>query len=75
MLQGDGMGFRALYEEQHMTLQVHQPQRFCPALARMCAALEQQLGCLVGSNAYLTPAGHYTAVSCPPAHDASDLCV
>ena len=32
------------------TLQVHQPQRFDDALWRLCAALEAQLGCLVGCN-------------------------
>lgn len=32
------------------TLQVHQPQRFDDALWRLCAALETQLGSLVGCN-------------------------
>lgn len=38
-------------------MQVHQPQRFNDELWRLLAALEGQLGCLVGINAYLTPAG------------------
>ena len=38
------------------TLQVHQPQRWCDASWRLVAALEARLGCLVGANAYLTPA-------------------
>ena len=37
--------------------QVHQPQRFSDELWRLLAALESQLGCLVGCNAYLTPKG------------------
>ena len=39
------------------TLQVHQPQRWCDASWRLVAALEARLGCLVGANSYLTPAG------------------
>ncbi len=51
--------WQQLYKE-GWSLQVHQPQRFCDALTRLCSSLENQLGCLVGSNAYLTPAGlHY----------------
>ena len=37
--------------------QVMQPQRWIDGLWRLTAALEAQLGCLVGVNAYLTPAG------------------
>ena len=37
-------------------VQVHQPQRFSTMLWKLCAALEAQLGCLVGCNAYITPA-------------------
>ena len=37
------------------TLQVVQPQRWEPRLMGLVAALEAQLGCLVGVNAYLTP--------------------
>lgn len=40
-----------------LAAQVHQPQRFSDELWRLLAALEARLGCLVGSNAYLTPAG------------------
>jgi len=43
--------------------QVHQPQRFSDELWRLLAALEGQLGCLVGCNAYLTPAGTQGAIS------------
>lgn len=39
------------------TLQVHQPQRWCDASWRLVAALEARLGCLVGANSYMTPAG------------------
>ncbi len=45
------------------TLQVVQPQRWTPALMRLVSALEAQLGCLVGVNAYLTPAGTQGAIS------------
>ena len=37
--------------------QFHQPQRFSEELWRLLAALERQLGCLVGCNSYLTPKG------------------
>jgi len=40
------------------TIQFHQPQRFDDPLWRLCAALEANLGCLVGANAYITPPGH-----------------
>lgn len=46
-----------LFHKQGYTLQVHQPQRFDDNLHRLCFALEQRFGCLVGANAYLTPAG------------------
>lgn len=39
------------------TMQFHQPQRFSEELWRLLAALERQLGCLAGCNAYLTPKG------------------
>lgn len=39
------------------TLQVHQPQRFSDTLWKLCAALESQMGSLVGCNAYITPSG------------------
>ena len=45
-----------LYNE-GCTMQLHQPQRFNPHLWQLIAGLETELGCLVGSNAYLTPAG------------------
>ena len=37
--------------------QFHQPQRFSDDFWRLLAALERQLGCLVGANTYLTPPG------------------
>lgn len=46
-----------LVDSSRHTLQVHQPQRFDSRLHRFCFALEQRFGCLVGANAYLTPAG------------------
>ncbi|KAK9820082.1 hypothetical protein WJX72_005919 [[Myrmecia] bisecta] len=54
------------------TLQLHQPQRFAEGLWRLCAALERQLGCLVGSNAYLTPAG---SQGLAPHHDDVEIFV
>lgn len=48
---------RALIVSKLCLVQVHQPQRFSDELWRLLAALEGQLGCLVGCNAYLTPAG------------------
>ena len=45
-----------LYKE-GCTLQVHQPQRYCDKLAGICSGLEQRLGCLVGINAHIMPAG------------------
>ena len=42
---------------QAATLQVHHPQRWDDPAWRVVAALEAFLGCLVGANAYLTPAG------------------
>ena len=38
------------------TIQLHQPQRFADDLWRMMAAMEAEMGTLVGANAYLTPA-------------------
>ena len=46
-----------LFEDEGCTIQLHQPQRFSDPLWRLIAALEKQLGCLVGANAYHTPAG------------------
>lgn len=37
------------------TLQVHQPQQQYPPLAKLIARLENELGGLVGCNAYITP--------------------
>lgn len=46
-----------LLDSQGYTLQVHQPQRFDQRLQHLCFALEQELGCPVGTNAYITPPG------------------
>ena len=54
--EGDCERWQQLYKE-GWTLQVHHPQRFSDGLTELCFSLEQQLGCLVGSNAYITPAG------------------
>ena len=54
------------------TLQVVQPQRWEPCLMRLVAALETQLGCLVGVNAYLTPPS--TQGPPPPPPPASRTC-
>ncbi|BDA49680.1 Ribosomal oxygenase 2 [Coccomyxa sp. Obi] len=63
--------WQQLYKE-GWTLQVHQPQRFCDALTEQCFSLERQLGCLVGSNAYITPAG---AQGLAPHHDDVEIFV
>ncbi|KAK9802556.1 hypothetical protein WJX73_001613 [Symbiochloris irregularis] len=54
------------------TLQIIQPQRWLDSLWRLTAALEAQLGCLVGINAYLTPAG---TQGLAPHHDDVELWV
>ena len=46
-----------LYRDEGCTLQVHQPQRWNDRLWKVCAALEEELGCLAGCNAYITPPG------------------
>ncbi len=46
-----------LYHDLGCTLQVHQPQRWDGSIHRIVAALESQLGCLVGCNSYITPPG------------------
>lgn len=43
------------YTDERCTLQVHQPQRWSDALWEACAALEEDLQCLAGCNAYITP--------------------
>ena len=48
---------RDLFQEMRATLQVIQPQQHTPALAELQADLEEYFGCLVGCNAYITPAG------------------
>lgn len=56
---GDRVGpeeLQSLWNEGY-TIQVHQPQRFesCESLWRLQAFLEEDLGSLVGCNAYITP--------------------
>lgn len=46
-----------LYTDLGCTLQVHQPQRWDGTIHRIVAALEAQLGCLIGCNSYITPPG------------------
>eukprot|EP00730_Choanoeca_flexa_P016067 TRINITY_DN7517_c0_g1_i3.p1 TRINITY_DN7517_c0_g1~~TRINITY_DN7517_c0_g1_i3.p1 ORF type:complete len:459 (+),score=112.68 TRINITY_DN7517_c0_g1_i3:42-1418(+) len=46
-----------LFREANATLQFHQPQRFSPALQKLMYRMEQDFGCLVGANLYVTPAG------------------
>lgn len=53
-------------------MQVHQPQRFNDVAYNLCAALEACLGCVVGCNAYITPAG---AQGLPPHFDDVELFV
>ena len=62
----------ALGMRRGIMLQVHQPQRFDDTAWAICAALEAQLGCLVGCNAYITPAG---AQGLAPHHDDVELFV
>ncbi|KAG2434336.1 hypothetical protein HYH02_012356 [Chlamydomonas schloesseri] len=62
----------ALHDDAHATLQLHQPQRFVNACWRLLAALEAQLGCLVGCNAYVTPPG---GQGLAPHHDDVELFV
>ena len=48
------------------SLQFHQPQQHSAALHELLAGMEAQLGCLVGANIYITPAG---AQGLAPHHD------
>jgi lysine-specific demethylase/histidyl-hydroxylase NO66 len=47
----DAATLQELHNHEGCTLQVHQPQRFFDPCWRLLAALERQLGCLVGTNA------------------------
>lgn len=60
----DASALKALHDDEGCTLQLHQPQRFFDPCWRLLAAMERQLGCLVGSNAYLTPAGSQVRTAC-----------
>ncbi|WIA29285.1 hypothetical protein OEZ86_011790 [Tetradesmus obliquus] len=68
----DASALKALHDDEGCTLQLHQPQRFFDPCWRLLAAMERQLGCLVGSNAYLTPAG---SQGLAPHHDDVELWV
>jgi hypothetical protein len=57
---------------QGCTFQVHQPQRIHDNLWRLLAALEAQLGCLVGSNSYITPS---KSQGLAPHHDDVEIFV
>ena len=58
-LNGDGdvaaEEMQHIYTDLGCTLQVHQPQRWDANIHRIVAALESQLGCLIGCNSYITP--------------------
>lgn len=45
------------FEVKKATLQVHQPQRWMDSLWEVLELMESFFGCLVGCNAYITPAG------------------
>jgi lysine-specific demethylase/histidyl-hydroxylase NO66 len=47
----DAATLSQLHNHEGCTLQLHQPQRFFDPCWRLLAALERQLGCLVGTNA------------------------
>lgn len=55
----DAATLRQLHSAEGCTLQFIQPQRFFDDCWRPVAALEKQLGCLVGCNAYITPKGKH----------------
>ena len=57
---------KSLWDDENATVQFFQPQQHCAPLARMMALLERRFGCLVGCNAYMTPAG---AQGLAPHHD------
>ncbi|MEW5298291.1 MAG: hypothetical protein WDW36_001432 [Sanguina aurantia] len=61
----------ALFAER-CTFQVIQPQRYHDPLWRLLAALERQVGCLMGCNAYLTPKG---TQGLAPHHDDVEIFV
>ena len=68
----DSEALKQLHDDARATLQLHQPQRFVNACWRLLAALESQLGCLVGCNAYVTPPG---GQGLAPHHDDVELFV
>ena len=54
------------------TVQLFQPQTWCPRLHCLLAALEAELNCLVGCSAYLTPSG---CQGLAPHHDDVEVIV
>lgn len=68
----DAATLSTLHNSEGCTLQVHQPQRFFDPCWRLLAALERELGCLVGTNAYMTPTG---TQGLAPHHDDVELWV
>eukprot|EP00775_Hariotina_reticulata_P000580 gene580-859_t len=68
----DAETLQTLHSSEGCTLQLHQPQRFFDPCWRLLAALERQMGCLVGSNSYHTPAG---SQGLAPHHDDVELWV
>jgi hypothetical protein len=58
-MEGDAATLRQLHDGERATLQITQPQRYLDPAWRLMASLEASLGCLVGANAYLTPAGEW----------------
>jgi len=61
-----------LHDNGGCTLQVFQPQQHWRPLATLCAQLEEDLRCLVGANAYLTPPN---SQGLAPHHDDVDVFV
>jgi len=45
-----------LFQDKGATVQFHQPQRYSKPLQELVYNLEQEFGCLVGTNLYVTPA-------------------
>lgn len=46
-----------MLSEEGCSLRLLRPQQYCDALWRLCAHLEEFLGCAVGVNVYITPGG------------------
>lgn len=46
-----------MLSEEGCSLRLLRPQQYCDALWRLCAHLEEFMGCAVGANVYVTPGG------------------